>query len=418
MVRVPDFTNEVGFRSLPSIKVERTRNLVYANDREGKRYPENWDSLRRASHMKSPVLKGTFNVRHQHWLSTSYGRGICRIDWQPYNYVVPYVYGLRHRYQGDCSEPDLWQGVSDLASPLGDVSGLITGVTFNMRNEANVRCINSFSSQEVEAGVAIGEAREGLESIVSLLLAAKQLVQAIRRPVQPIRQRPIRVRGRRVIYLRSYRRTRYFKDLADGKTVSDAWLAWNYGLRPIANDIKSLIDALGSIKPELEKVSFTVQVKEELDAGSLAKHPVKATGSATKSCRCTITGARVSEVHLLAKYGLNNPATIGWELMPWSFVADWFVKVGDTLSTITALSGVEFVDGYINEYYTHDVQLRNVVLQAKAEGRLPKGRSRALITKRTKLDSAPPAIPYLRSPLKQPIRNALNATALFIGSLR
>lgn len=39
--------------------------------------------------------------------------------------------------------------------------------------------------------------------------------------------------------------------------------------------------------------------------------------------------------------GLTNPLLLGWELIPFSFVADWFIQVGDYLETLDALIGVK-----------------------------------------------------------------------------
>jgi hypothetical protein len=43
--------------------------------------------------------------------------------------------------------------------------------------------------------------------------------------------------------------------------------------------------------------------------------------------------------------GVANPASIAWELVPYSFVVDWFVPVGNTLEAMTATAGLDFVKG-------------------------------------------------------------------------
>lgn len=46
-----------------------------------------------------------------------------------------------------------------------------------------------------------------------------------------------------------------------------------------------------------------------------------------------------------SRLGITNPALIAWELTPWSFVADWFVPVGDYLSLLDATIGWDFQGG-------------------------------------------------------------------------
>jgi len=53
------------------------------------------------------------------------------------------------------------------------------------------------------------------------------------------------------------------------------------------------------------------------------------------------------ELAYLNTFGLINPFSIAWELVPWSFAIDWFVPVGATLEAITATVGLDFWGGRI-----------------------------------------------------------------------
>jgi hypothetical protein len=52
---------------------------------------------------------------------------------------------------------------------------------------------------------------------------------------------------------------------------------------------------------------------------------------------CELSSPHLSELQQL---GLTNPALVAWELVPFSFVFDWFIQVGDWLTGLTALQGV------------------------------------------------------------------------------
>lgn len=47
----------------------------------------------------------------------------------------------------------------------------------------------------------------------------------------------------------------------------------------------------------------------------------------------------------LQQLGVTNPMNLLWELIPYSFVVDWFIPVGDYLSSLDRFLGKEFVSG-------------------------------------------------------------------------
>jgi hypothetical protein len=50
----------------------------------------------------------------------------------------------------------------------------------------------------------------------------------------------------------------------------------------------------------------------------------------------------------LNQLGLLNPASLVWELVPWSFVVDWFCPIGPVLNAMTAPAGLTFVTGTLS----------------------------------------------------------------------
>lgn len=48
-----------------------------------------------------------------------------------------------------------------------------------------------------------------------------------------------------------------------------------------------------------------------------------------------------------SQLGLTNPLSVAWELVPLSFVADWFVNVGDVLDQLGTFTGKQFLAGYV-----------------------------------------------------------------------
>jgi hypothetical protein len=65
--------------------------------------------------------------------------------------------------------------------------------------------------------------------------------------------------------------------------------------------------------------------------------------------------ARISEVNVAQLSGLLNPEVVLWELVPFSFVADWFIPIGSWLSSrglASSLTGT-FVTSYLERKTVH-----------------------------------------------------------------
>jgi hypothetical protein len=129
----------------------------------------------------------------------------------------------------------------------------------------------------------------------------------------------------------------------------DYYLAWNFGWKPLASDIYNLYQGLihkPSVAPFLH-ASRSVKTNFDYETtynGDKVDVKVKHTD------RCKLY-AGLSEEMLagLQSYDLINPVSLAWELVPYSFVVDWFAPIGNTLSTLTATAGLEFIGGYSSQ---------------------------------------------------------------------
>jgi len=142
------------------------------------------------------------------------------------------------------------------------------------------------------------------------------------------------------------------------------WLEMRYGWLPFIGEMSNLIDDFMREKPT---VSFVVRARfgdsqirtvgDRRDFGLI--RPV----SMSYSCDVKDTHFyRLSAAYeVLYNYsgtdlvsqleglGVLNPIATLWELVPLSFVVDWFVNVGDVLSSLTATAGLKQL--YVCESY-------------------------------------------------------------------
>lgn len=153
------------------------------------------------------------------------------------------------------------------------------------------------------------------------------------------------------------------------KTASDLWLEHSFGWMPFLQDIKSAAEAWrrATGKQPDHKVSAGFKIEYDRTKYSLTG-PWELPGAVTtlsNGCAFRVTANKVIERHIVRYKGKitaqveapqwNNPELWGftpsqfiptaWELLPWSFLADYFTNIGDLLeSTLTKTQNLAFVN--------------------------------------------------------------------------
>jgi hypothetical protein len=95
----------------------------------------------------------------------------------------------------------------------------------------------------------------------------------------------------------------------------------------------------------------------------------------------------------LERLGLVNPLAVAWELVPLSFVFDWFLPVGDMLSALTIGFGTTFKTGYTTLWLDNDFSY-STQSESYLKGENPKVEFRTRSMKRTLLSSWPIPVPH------------------------
>lgn len=143
------------------------------------------------------------------------------------------------------------------------------------------------------------------------------------------------------------------------RAIADAWLEYRYGWKPILLDMGEIIDATHNAVAKM-KTARLVARSEVKDSRSTVKSFVRAaypagwngwkgSGSVKYQIDSRVAGGVLYEIsnrngpeYLLQVLGLRPrdvPATL-WEVLPFSFVADWFSNVGNWLQAITPAEGI------------------------------------------------------------------------------
>jgi hypothetical protein len=114
-----------------------------------------------------------------------------------------------------------------------------------------------------------------------------------------------------------------------GRTVAQNWLELQYGWKPLVSDLQegALMVAHSTAVPWTLKVRSTLKVNLSLNTASPAN-----TGCVGKRGRKDQLIAYLTEVDVPQLVGLKDWQSIVWERLPFSFVGDWAIPIGNFLA--------------------------------------------------------------------------------------
>jgi hypothetical protein len=135
--------------------------------------------------------------------------------------------------------------------------------------------------------------------------------------------------------------------------AASTWLEYTYAWKPLLQDVHTQAENLARVLADNDytlrsargkatgQVVHTRKFTEPSGVWSYTKEVVvDARESLTVRYRIPNGAASVANT-----FGLLNPLEVAWEVIPFSFVADWFLPVGDFISGLSAFNGLEFAGG-------------------------------------------------------------------------
>lgn len=132
------------------------------------------------------------------------------------------------------------------------------------------------------------------------------------------------------------------------KELGNRWLEYSFGWAPLVKDIYNGIDVLQRPLP-----SEAIKGIGRYGGRFLNINDGTTLFTAVSTARCEM-GGRISVVnpnlYVANQLGLVNPAAVVWELIPFSFVVDWFFNVSQVLGTLSDFAGCVIQDGYTTHY--------------------------------------------------------------------
>jgi len=288
-------------------------------------------------------------------------------------------------------------------------------------NSAVIKALGKLKDQKINLAVAFAERTETAELLVGALSGLAKAARSLSRGNMKGVARGLGLLGS--------------PKAPTGSNFHQKWLELQYGWQPLYNDVYGAVSALHAadqndakryvvaVKGKVEKTSTIYRNSYPLSSGNFAHSHSQATIR-------TFEGAFVRlDYYLdnpflasLAQLGITNPAEVVWERVPFSFVVDWFIPIGNYLSSMDAALGYLFRGGSLTQIYRQ--QLNGGIYPMKDgsgySGISSQGivNSRSVRLNRTVYTTSPlPRVPAFKNPFPQGSTHIANAIALFASSL-
>lgn len=238
-----------------------------------------------------------------------------------------------------------WEGLVAGTSTYPD------GIDQRVQRRASNNLLSNAKDQKADMATTLAEGGKSLGTIVTG-------VGKITKAITALRKGDLKGAAEGLGIATSQRRQRRFNRTArrdQEKAIADSWLEMQYGWKPI---LLSVYDAARLTADTLAPIyvsSVSGKAKERFDKSV----PQSYQDGAGRVTRVDTTRGQVEyrykayfimtneSAHRAAMSGLTNPAVVAWELMPWSFVIDWFLPIGKWLSLMDATSGLTFHRGFV-----------------------------------------------------------------------
>lgn len=201
-----------------------------------------------------------------------------------------------------------------------------------LNNNALAQSLTALKGIKVNLGVAWGERKQTSDLILSTAKGVGKLYRDLRSGnLKPW-----------LTQIRSAKRV--------SKSVSDNYLALRYGVQPLLSDAYGAAETLARLKDHdrwRTRISFSKSIRwNDSEVGEWNSIP----NTTVRVGQYTVKYVYFFSVPIglisdLKSVGVTNPASILWELTPWSFVFDWFLNIGQWLDSFDATLGLEFEKG-------------------------------------------------------------------------
>jgi hypothetical protein len=291
-------------------KVEKAADPELSFRKEKWTYLRVWEERRKK--------RRTIETDHPYAMTLQFWTDSVRGAWDIFDFYPPYAYlGTTERYFRELYADGYSSNFSTAWSPNNTIA---------LQGKLREKIVGS----DFDMSVFLGEGRQTLALIAD---TARRLANALAgfrgcdpgKVARALGARPARVRD----IMRKNPGGRKLSPSQAAQAAASAWLELQYGWMPLLKDAEGAAQALAQQLNEPAVQTYRARKKVPLAC------VVSSSNIKTWTYRGEIRGqliAKLKEVNVASLNGLTDPSSMLWELLPWSFVADWFIPIGSYLS--------------------------------------------------------------------------------------
>jgi hypothetical protein len=133
------------------------------------------------------------------------------------------------------------------------------------------------------------------------------------------------------------------------KRFANNFLEYHFGWEPLVKDVYDSMEILHNPVKKFASLKGTGATSETVryndNLGSVTQRGVTQLNIHHKQGGF-VAAVSNGTLHSLEQYGLLNPLTLAWEVIPFSFVVDWFADVGNVLRSYSDFAGMTLSNVY------------------------------------------------------------------------
>lgn len=253
--------------------------------------------------------------------------------------------------------------ISDLCS----YPGFRDANTSVIEDKAIFAIREAVKNNKIQWGAAIGEMQQTISLVAQSAKSLATAYYAAKDGNWRVATRELGIDWSRGIQRRLKKPQRRYRGRATAqeRKFANKWLELQFGWKPLLSDIQGAAESLAdqaTATPSAIRFRATggASIKMSNDPNSYNTNSYESVFS--YQVNHGVSGIRYVFWYSVvnrnaveaARTGLLDIGATAWELVPWSFVADWVYPIGRTLESLTALAGKEFISGTKTTYHRQD----------------------------------------------------------------